>query len=242
MSEKSMINNSVESSVKKPPFFSLDPNREMLSRNFFKLLWIFCIMSIAGLVGETLEHIVEYGELEHRAGLVWGPFSPIYGSAAAFMLLILEPIIRKPWPILFLVAAVVGGVVEFGTHWAMEEFWGVVAWSYHEAPLNFAGRTDVEHCIIWGAVGLLWIKVGVPLFDKLFSYIDVKSLAYKALSVALTIFFVFNIFFTIASMIRADERAHEIPANDPIDAICDTYFTDDYLRDRFNNMGGLGIK
>ncbi len=223
-------------------FFELNPNRELLSRNFFKLLWIFVALSVCGLIGETLQHLVEYGEWEHRAGLVWGPFSPIYGSAAAFLLLLLEPFLSLPTIVLFAVSAVVGGSVEYLAHWAMETFWGVVAWSYQDWPLNFDGRTDVAHSILWGVIGVVWLRLGVPVCDCVFERINVESISYKVISSCLAVFMVFNIFFTITSLIRADERTRDVPPNDVIDTICDTYLTDDYLRSRFNNMGGLGIR
>ncbi|MGN0301873.1 MAG: putative ABC transporter permease, partial [Anaerotardibacter sp.] len=177
-----------------------------------------------------------------RAGLVWGPFSPIYGAAASVMLLILEPFLALPTLVLFLVAGVVGGGLEYLAHWAMETFWGVVAWSYQDWPCNFNGRTDLAHSILWGAIGVLWLRLGVPICDKIFAHVNVESLSYKVISSCLAVFMVVNIFFTVTSLLRADERTREIPPNDVIDEICDTYLPDEYLRSRFNNMGGLGIR
>ena len=56
-----------------------------------QLVWIFMGMSVVGLMGETLQHLVAFGELESRAGFIWGPFSPIYGLAAGLLTMLLEP-------------------------------------------------------------------------------------------------------------------------------------------------------
>ncbi|MBQ9000922.1 MAG: hypothetical protein IJ087_03615, partial [Eggerthellaceae bacterium] len=49
--------------------------------NFFNLFWIFVIVCAAGVVIETVWHmvVVEPGQYQNRAGLLYGPFSPIYG-------------------------------------------------------------------------------------------------------------------------------------------------------------------
>ena len=43
---------------------------------------LFVAGSVFGLVVETAFHAIVYGGYESRAGLVWGPFSPIYGVGA----------------------------------------------------------------------------------------------------------------------------------------------------------------
>lgn len=137
-----------------------------------QLVWIFMGMSVVGLVGETLQHLVAFGELESRAGFIWGPFSPIYGLAAVLLTMLLEPLQDKGVPLLLAVSAVVGGSLEYFASWAMETFWGVVAWSYLNIPLNFDGRTDVFHCLIWGTIGVLWVKVGLQLCQRIFNRVN----------------------------------------------------------------------
>ena len=44
---------------------------------FFHLFWIFVICSVVGLVVETIVSYPIDGIWKDRAGLVWGPFSPI---------------------------------------------------------------------------------------------------------------------------------------------------------------------
>ena len=55
--------------------------------NFFNLFWVFIACSVIGLVLETIWHmvVVEPGVYQDRAGLLFGPFSPIYGFGALLM-------------------------------------------------------------------------------------------------------------------------------------------------------------
>ena len=52
---------------------------------FFHLFWIFVICSVIGLVVETIVSYPIDGIWKDRAGLVWGPFSPIYGVGGMLM-------------------------------------------------------------------------------------------------------------------------------------------------------------
>lgn len=208
--------------------------------NVPKLFWVFAVMSFAGLAFESIQHVFAFGEWESRAGLVWGPFSPIYGLGALLLTVLLEPLMGRHVGIIFLVGAVVGGVVEYYTSWAMETFWGVVAWSYLEIPLNFDGRTDVFHCIAWGILSVAWIKLGLPLMQKTFARINTKHLAYKLLSGALIVFMALNIFITVSAMFRADDRTHGVAAQTAFEEFLDENYPNERLQSRFENMGGIG--
>lgn len=206
-----------------------------------QLVWIFMGMSVVGLVGETLQHLVAFGELESRAGFIWGPFSPIYGLAAVLLTMLLEPLQDKGVPLLLAVSAVVGGSLEYFASWAMETFWGVVAWSYLNIPLNFDGRTDVFHCLIWGTIGVLWVKVGLQLCQRIFNRVNTTGGPYRVATAALSIFMALDIVMTIVVLLRADARTDGIPPQNPIEQFCDTAYPTDMLQKRFHNMGGLGI-
>lgn len=43
------------------------------------LSWVFVICSVAGLALEEAYHLVVFHEVQSRAGLLFGPFSPVYG-------------------------------------------------------------------------------------------------------------------------------------------------------------------
>lgn len=205
-----------------------------------KLVWVFAIMAVGGLAMESVQHIIAFGEWENRMGLIWGPFSPIYGLAALLLTSMLEPLQERSAALLFLIGAVLGGGLEYFTSWAMETFWGVVAWSYLEIPLNFDGRTDIFHCIVWGALSVLWIKVGLPLFERGFNRVNVEGAAYRIVSTLLSVFLIVDAFVTVTAMLRADARTHGEPAITPLGQLYDQAYPNEVLQERFGNMGGIG--
>lgn len=97
------------------------------SLNLPLLFWLFVVGSIAGLAIETVYHAVVFGGYESRAGLVWGPFSPIYGTGAVALTIMANRFTRVNAVAVFLVSALVGSGVEFATSWLMEVLFGAVA-------------------------------------------------------------------------------------------------------------------
>ena len=143
-----------------------------------------------------------------------------YCSSAAN--LILEPLQKKNPLVLIAIGAIVGGGLEYFASWAMETFGGIVAWSYLNNPFNFDGRTDLFHALVWGTLGMLWVKIGLPLCEKGFSYLDLKSKLSRFVTVALSVFLVLNIIMTICVLVRTDDRASGIPPKMPLSNISTT--------------------
>ena len=54
---------------------------------FDKLVWIFVIGCIIGFIVETLWCYVRWGKIESRKGLIYGPFTPIYGFGGVLLTL-----------------------------------------------------------------------------------------------------------------------------------------------------------
>lgn len=219
-------------------------DREGRFSTLLLLTWVFTLMSIAGLAFETIQHYIAFdGEWESRAGFIWGPFSPIYGSAAGLLTLLalhFDKNETRSALVVFGVAALVGGAVEYFASWAMESFWGIVAWSYLEIPGNFNGRTSIFHMIVWGFLGLVWVKAGWPFVKRALARVNTTGLAYRIVTWALFAFIVCDAVMTIAVMLRADARTHGIEATTPVEQMLDEYYPNEVLQARFENMGGIG--
>lgn len=151
-----------------------ETGKGFIALNFFNLFWIFVVASIIGLVLETIYHfaVVDPGHYQDRAGLLFGPFSPIYGVGAVLMTMALNRFHKAPLAVVFLVSAVIGGLFEFLASWFFQFAFGILAWDYTGSTLFglcpdpiailFQGRTSALFMCMWGVLGVAWIKLLLP--------------------------------------------------------------------------------
>ena len=207
--------------------------------NFFNLFWIFVIACVAGLIVETIYHmvVVEPGVYQDRAGLLYGPFSPIYGIGAVLMTIALNRFHDKSFILIFLVAAVIGGAFEYFVSWFMEVAFGIVAWDYTGTFLNINGRTNFMFMCIWGVLGLLWVRFATPWLLNLINKIP-WNWRYVVTGVC-TVLMVVDCVLTLAAFDCWYKRSagtmdYENPT--AIEAFCNKDFDNEFMENRFQSM------
>lgn len=208
-----------------------------LNLSLFTLIWIFTAASVLGLVLEDIFHLVVYGGWESRAGFVWGPFSPIYGVGAVILTFFLNRFYYTHDLIIFLVAMVLGSALEFGASWMMETFWHAIAWDYTGTFGSIAGRTNFFFGVMWGTLGLFWVRMVLPIIKKIQKrFPRPHTTLYKVVSWALIVFMLVNAIVTVLALHREGQRAQGIPPATAIDVALDEVFPDEWLQERFHNM------
>jgi uncharacterized membrane protein len=212
----------------------------LIKLSFKKLLLLFVVGSIVGIVVETLYHMIVFGEYESRAGLVWGPFSPLYGVGAVVITSVLNQFWHYPRPVIFVISAFIGSVLEFVTSWGMEVFFGAIAWDYSNTFLNIDGRVNFLFACMWGALGVVWVKVVLPFIKRIFDQVHWENQLLKILNVVLCVFFAINILVTVSAFDRQGERAEGRPATSPIDYFLDATFPSTWMENHFANMSIYG--
>lgn len=126
-------------------------------------MWIFTLCSFVGLVAETIVSYPIDGMWKDRAGMVWGPFSPIYGVGGVLMTISLRRVASMRLGVLFGTAALVGAGFEYVAGWFWQAAFGIVAWDYSDQPFNLGGHTCLGIAIVWGLAGVAWMKIGLPV-------------------------------------------------------------------------------
>ena len=204
--------------------------------NYFNLFWVFFVCSVLGLILEEVWHmvVVDPGVYQDRAGMLFGPFSPIYGFGAVLMTMALNRFHDKPVPVIFLVSAVIGGAFEFFVSWFMETAFGAVAWDYTGTFLSIDGRTNGMFMAMWGMLGVLWIKALLPKMLDVVNLIPWK-LRYTVTAIATALMLV-NAIMTLQSLDCWYGRLSGHVPETPIEQFYATYFDNDFMANRFESM------
>ncbi len=205
-----------------------------ITLNFFNIFWIFTIASVLGLIVETVTHLVIFHAYQDRAGMLWGPLSPIYGFGALLMTIALNRFHDKPWWFIFLVSAVIGGAFEFFTSWFLQTAFGITAWDYSGTFLNIDGRTNFMYMCCWGALGLVWVKLFLPVMLWF-----VKKIPWGWRYTLTTICAILMIFDGAATLVAIDcwyLREAGVPETTPIEKFCAVHYDNSYMEDRFQTM------
>ena len=87
---------------------------DAMHMGWYQVVILFVVGSMAGLLLEEIWMLITAGLTESRVGLVWGPFSPLYGAGAVLLTLISYQLRRRHAPnvVVFCISAVVGGLLE----------------------------------------------------------------------------------------------------------------------------------
>ncbi|HIY50507.1 MAG TPA: putative ABC transporter permease [Candidatus Olsenella avicola] len=221
-------------------------DRGFIELDFFNLFWVFVVCCVLGLVIETVYHmvVVDPGVYQDRAGMLYGPFSPIYGFGAVLMTVALNRFYRANPVIIFLVSAVIGGLFEAAVSWFMQVGFGAVAWDYSGSSifglfpdpiaLLFGGRTSTLFMCMWGALGFVWIKVCLPWLLKLINLIPWQA-RYSVTALCAALMLV-NGVMTLQSLECWYQRESGLPPSSPVEEFYAEHYDDAYMAHRFQSM------
>lgn len=208
--------------------------RNFIPLNFFNVFWVFFVASFAGLIIELVWHVLTTGEYQDRAGLLWGPFSPIYGFGALLMTVALNRWWNRSKTVIFLVAGTIGAAFEFAVSWWMEKAFGIVAWDYSGTFLNIDGRTNAAYFCAWGLLGLVWIRLLLPDVLKV---VDRIPLRWRAMiTVIAAMFMIVDGAMTLIALDRWNDRHTGVAPSGQIERYIDARYDDEFMTTRFQTM------
>ena len=221
-------------------------DRGFIELDFFNLFWVFVVCSVLGLIIEVVYHmvVVDPGVYQDRAGLLYGPFSPIYGVGAVLMTVALNRFWRANPVIIFLVSAVIGGLFEAAVSLFMQFGFGAVAWDYSGSTIFglfpdpvavvFGGRTSTLFMCMWGALGFVWIKLCLPWMLRLINHIPWK--VRYSLTTLCAVLMLVNGVMTLEALDCWFERLSGIPQTTPVEEFYAEHYDDAYMANRFQSM------
>ncbi len=207
------------------PFITKKTKNERLM-HIYHVIAIFAIGCFIGVLYETIYCYFQFGFIESRRGLIYGPFNPVYGIGAVVLTEFLKD--KKSLVSLFLHGFLLGGVIEYLCSWVQENFFGSLSWNYSRYTFNFDGRTSVFHMLGWGLLATIFMAYLYPVVIKLLDRVPTDKKV--PITIILTIFFTFDIFVSAYANIRQEERIAGVEAKSEIQRFFDKHYPDERLK------------
>ena len=201
---------------------------------FTKLFYLFVIGSFIGTILETIWAFCVDGHFEMRVGMVYGPFIPVYGGGACFLPAALYKLYKLNDTLVFVISAFVGAGFEYFCSWLQEQMFGTVSRDYSDTPFNLDGRTNLMYALIWGFLGLVWVRYLYPWTAKLIEKIPKRAGA--IITTFLIVFMAFNGFMSVTATARWTQRTEGVPASNSFEEYLDEKFDNEKMEFLFPGM------
>ncbi len=150
----------------------------------------FMLYSVIGWCYEVFLEVVVYRWGFTNRGVLFGPYTPVYGVGALAFLLLVYPIIRKRKakeklmfiPLVFLLCMLIATSIELAASYILEAVTGSWPWqTYADYKVNFQARIALSPSIRFGLGGILFLYVLQPLFEKMCGALGSKKVRLLAL-------------------------------------------------------------
>ena len=123
---------------------------------------LFLTYSIAGWCMEVIGKLIEKKKFVNRGFLI-GPYCPIYGYGAILITFLLKKYTDDPI-ILFFMAIIICGTLEYLTSYFMEKIFKARWWDYSQKKFNINGRVCLNTIVPFGLLGLFIMYISNPFF------------------------------------------------------------------------------
>jgi uncharacterized membrane protein len=131
-------------------------------------------------------------------GFVYGPFIPIYGFGAAFIISLDFLIHHWPLPIKLIVYGIVLTMSEYFTGFIFEKVFKLKLWDYSDSRFNIHGRVSLLFSLCWACLAIIFINFIHPAVLRHVQSQDGSFL--RVISIVLLVYGVTDFFFSIATI------------------------------------------
>lgn len=146
------------------------------SKNWFSIYFVCIVTGCLGFILETGFSFIYYGKIVDR-GILTLPICPIYSFMVLIYYFVPFKVNKTPLGIILCFFAVATGITIYeGSCGVILEQFGFDLWCYSGNIPYSLKYISLPVSICWGALGTLYILVGIPFFEKLTILIKNKRL------------------------------------------------------------------
>jgi uncharacterized membrane protein len=168
-----------------------------ISISIFYYVALFAIYSFMGWIIEVIYRSISQRKFVN-AGFLFGPFIPIYGFGALFIILL--QYIFQSWyliPRLFIFGLALT-LIEYMVGYYSEKIFKLTLWDYSEYKFNLHGRVSLLFSIIWAALAFIFITFIHPIVLQNASFLNGPYL--QTASIVFIIYYAIDYTYSVASI------------------------------------------
>ncbi len=152
----------------------LEEKENNLKNEFIYVLYLFFFGSLIGGIMESFYVFLLYGNF-NIGGFLHGPWRPIYGFGALILYFITRRVRGSNLEI-FLCCTLLCSLFEYTSSYILELIFKRTWWDYSGNLLNFNGRICLFTSLIWGVLGLIFLKYIEPFLLKIYNNIEYSKM------------------------------------------------------------------
>lgn len=200
----------------------------------YKLMWLVLAGSLLGCLLEMCWYRHLRGKWMSRKGVIYGPFSPIYGLAIAGFMYLLYPVRRGNLMFLFLLGACMGSCFEYACGYLQEKILGTRSWDYSKKKFQLHGRICLEFAFYWGIAAVAVMRFFYPVLSRMVEAISRQR--GPILIGGLFVLFLADCLISIAACVRQRLRREGKEAATALEQFLDRHYTDERLAALFTEI------
>lgn len=200
----------------------------------YNLFWALLVFSFLGYVAEMGYQYHLNRKHESRKGVIYGPFSEIYGIGSVIAILGSRRLRSTNILDLFIFCTLFGGAYEYFASLFQEIVFKSSAWNYEEELLNIKGRTNLKFSLYWAVFGVVALKYVYPLMCRELAKLPRETNLILTWSVFLLVST--DVFISAAAMNRYRERNEKIPATSRFQEFLDETYPDPVMKKIYPDM------
>ena len=180
----------------------------MQTFSFSQLVLYFTLYSVLGWLCEIIWCSVGARKTVNR-GFLAGPWCPIYGFGALFILLLADPVRNSP-PLVFLMSMAAASILEYFTGWLMEALFQTRWWDYSGRRFNLKGRICLRNSSVFGLLGLVVTYFCQPGAEQLINIMRPET--QRVLASLILALLMLDLIRTLAAVTGLRERMENLKA------------------------------
>lgn len=145
-------------------------NIETLSQNFTlipELFFYFAIYSFLGWILENIHSLILTGNF-FKEGFLKGPFKPMYGVTATFLISYYHK--YHYLLVLIIISLIIPAAVEYSTGILLKKFFNKQYWDYSNFKLQLNSFICVRFCAYWMLLSMVSIIFIQPFINYIYNF------------------------------------------------------------------------